>query len=778
MRNARTPAPPSGDDPGGAPARNGNDDGKGNDDGNGNDDGKGNGSGTGVFERIATFAYRHKWRALALWTAVLIGVLALAGVAGNEYRNDFSLPGTDSHKALETMERHGSAQAGDSVEIVLHDPDGIRTARVQERVEPMLDKVEALPGVAQVRSPYEDRAAVAGDGETGYATVTLDGTAGVDVSTEETRRIIDTAQDSAGDGLQVELGGDAVRNASEEGGGGAEGAGIMGALVILVFLFGSLVAASLPVITALFAVGSTMGLIILASHFATLADFTPPLMMLVGLGVGIDYALLIFSRYRSELLSRPDGDTDPRTGAARPAGERAAGIALDAAGRTVFFAGCTVIIALLGLVALGLGSLQGVALAMALTVLLTMVASLTLLPALLSVFGGRIQRNVAKRAARRAARGGREEGAGWRRWGSGVQRHPWAALVLAVAALGALAAPALDMRLGFADAGNDAADSTSRKAYDLLADGFGPGFNGPLIVVADGGGSGSGSGSDGDGKPVASAAAELRTALLDTPGIAAASPPIPTKDPSAATVIAYPESSPQDEATSDLVASLRDDVLPPLERDTDTEFLVGGATAAAQDFSSTVSERMPLFVAIVVGLSALLLMAVFRSVLIPLKAAVLNLLSIGASLGVITLVFQEGWFGAQPGPIESFIPVMIFAIVFGLSMDYEVFLLSRIHEEWERTKDPALAVREGLAHTGRVITAAAAIMIVVFAAFILSPDRMLQQFGLGLAVAILLDAVLIRCLIVPAVMQLLGRSAWWLPKPLARLLPKVELEHH
>ncbi|MCT2592848.1 MMPL family transporter [Streptomyces sp. N2-109] len=748
----------------------------------------GNEGGPGIFERIAAFSFRHKWRALALWAGVLIGVQALSGVMGSDYHNDFSLPGTESHQALETMERHGAAQAGDSVQIVVQDEDGLRTSANEKRVGDMLGKVARLDGVSGVVSPYEDKAAISRDGTIGYATVTLDGQA-EEVPKEDRVQLIDTAQEFDGDELRVELGGDAIRNAEESGGGGAEGAGILGALVILVFLFGSLVAASLPVITALFAVGSTMGLIVMASHFVTLADFTPPLMMLVGLGVGIDYALLIFSRYRSELLVEAAKDgTLTGTGGASGTGadsasgkaagkaadgnraglERAARVALDAAGRTVFFAGCTVIIALLGMYALGLGSLQGVALAMALTVLITMIASLTLLPALLSAFGARIQRSVLKRARKQAARGGKEDGAAWRRWGSGVQRHPWAALLIAVVALGALASPALNMRLGFADAGNDAETTTSRQAYDLLADGFGPGFNGPLIVVADGA----------DGEPVEDAAGTLRTALQDTSGIAAVSPAIPTKDPSAALVIAYPESAPQDEATSDLVKALREDVLPPVERETGTEFLVGGSTAAAEDFSSTVQDRIPVFVAIVVGLSALLLMAVFRSVLIPLKAALLNLLSIGASLGAITLVFQEGWFGAQPGPVESFIPVMIFAIVFGLSMDYEVFLLSRIHEEWERTKDPAHAVREGLAHTGKVITAAAAIMIVVFAAFILSPERMLQQFGLGLAVAILLDAVLIRCLIVPAVMQLLGRRAWWLPAPLARLLPRVEIEHH
>ncbi|MDT9690474.1 MMPL family transporter [Streptomyces sp. P9(2023)] len=713
-----------------------------------------------VFERLAGFSYRHRWSAVLLWIVVVVAATGASTAVGSAYHNDFSLPGTDSQTARTVLERHGSAQATDAtLQIVVKDERGVNEKTVHARVQGLLDTVEGLPGVRDVRSPYEERAAVSGNGTVGYATVTLDDAA-ENTDRAEVTKIIDTVRAAQGDGLTAAVGGDAARGAEEGGGGAAEGAGMLGALVILVFLFGSLVAASLPVVTALFAVGSSIGLIALASHLADVADFTPPIMMLVGLGVGIDYALLIFSRHRAELLH-----------GAEP--ERAARAALDAAGRTVFFAGCTVIIALMGLVVLGLGSLQGVALAVALTVLVTMAASLTLLPALLGIFGRRIQRQVTKRAEKAT----RPEGARWRTWATAVQKRPWAALLVSVAALGALAAPALDMRLGFADAGNDAPTTSSRQAYDLLAEGFGPGFNGPLIVVADGSGTGGGAAvGDGGAGGGERAGQALRQALENTDGIAAATAPIPTKDAAVSTVIAFPESAPQAEATSELVDRLRTEILPPVERATGAELLVGGPTAATEDFATTVSDRMPLFVAIVVGLSALLLLLVFRSVLIPVKAALLNLLSIGAAIGVITLVFQHGWFGVQPGPIEAFIPVMIFAIVFGLSMDYEVFLLSRIHEEWERTGDPQGAVREGLAATGKVITAAAAIMIVVFSAFVLSPDRMLQQFGLGLAVAILLDAVVIRCLIVPAVMQLLGRRAWWLPAPLARILPKVQLE--
>ena len=474
-------------------------------------------------------------------------------------------------------------------------------------------------------------------------------------------------------------------------------------------------------------------------------------MILVGLGVGIDYALLIFARYRAELVR----GADPETATVN---------ALDAAGRSVFFAGCTVILALLGLVAFGLGSLQGMALSVALTVLVTMLAALTLLPALLGVFGRRFARQFVRRAKRRAAKGRAAEGTLWRRLAAVVQRRPLAALLVAGVLLGGLAFPAFGMRLGFSDAGSDPSGSTSREAYDLLSTGFGPGFNGPLLVVTDGGQD--------------AAAAAART-LSGTPGVQAAADPVPTQDGRAATVLVFPTSAPQDAETSRLVGSLRDDVLPGVSAQTGATYLVGGATAAAEDYSGKVADRLPLFVAIVVGLSLVLLMLVFRSVLVPLKAALLNLLSIGAALGALTLVFQDGWFGVEPGPIEAFLPVMIFAIVFGLSMDYEIFLISRIHEEWTRSpRDPSHAVREGLAHTGAVITAAGAIMVAIFGAFMLSPDRMLQQAGLGMSVAIFVDAVIIRCLIVPAAMELMGRRAWWLPAPLARLLPKVELERH
>jgi RND superfamily putative drug exporter len=658
------------------------------------------------FERLAGWSRRRRWLAVMLWVVALAGITLASQAIGSEYHNDTELPGTQSQQIADLLP---DSTAG-TIQVVAEGDLG--------KFPAVLDKVKTLPHVASIQQPTVS-------GSIGFATVTLDGK---DVPAEDIRRVIDTAKSTD---LRVELGGDAVRGAEESSGGGAEGAGMLAALVILVLMFGSLLAAGLPLITAVFAVGGTVGIIMLASHLVDLPDYAPPVMILVGLGVGVDYALLIFARYRSELLGGADRD-------------QAATKALDTAGRSVSFAGCTVIIALLGLLALGLGSLQGLALAVTLTVLLTLVASLTLLPALLSILGKRIERAVMRRAHK-------QNGNRWRSWASAVQRRPWPALVLAVAALGALSLPALGMRLGFADAGTEAPSATSRQAYDLLAKGFGPGFNGPLVVVAQG---------------------EAPTeALARTPGVAKVLPP--QQLPDGTLTLLYPTTAPQDAATNELVGRLRNDVLPKL----DGTYLVGGATAAADDFAEAVSDRLPLFILVVVGLSALLLMVVFRSILVPLKAAVLNLLSIGAALGVVTMVFGDGMFGVQGGPIEAFVPVMIFAIVFGLSMDYEVFLLSRMHEEWKRTGDAGHAVREGMASTGGVITAAAAIMIVVFGAFLLSPDRMLQQFGLGLAVAVLLDALVIRCLIVPAVMRLFGPAAWWLPRRLDRRLPEVALEH-
>lgn len=687
--------------------------------------------------RLSAWSRRHHWTAVICWVLVLVGITAGSMAAGDDYRNDFSLPGTESQELLDRYAEHAPEQEGDSVTVVAQADDGL--AGHQDEIDELVSALEEQDHVELVQPPSAEGGTLTRDGTLGLVTVVLDGPSG-EIPDQSARDILDTALDAETDDLRVEVTGDIIREVAEsEAAGGAEGAGMLAALVILLFLFGSLLAATLPLITAVFAVGTTVGVIALASHVATIPDYTPPVLMLVGLGVGIDYALLVFARFRSELVH----------GATR---EQAADTALDTAGRAVLFAGATVVIALLGLLTLGLASLEGLALAVTLTVLMTMLASLTLLPCLVTLFGRRLERSVRRHAERARAKG-REPGRRWRAWADAVARRPVLPLLAAVVVLGALSVPALSMHLGFADAGNDHPSTTTRQAYDLVADGFGPGANGPLVVATEGD----------------QAAAEAAYAVLsEHDGIASATPPRPTEDGELFTSLAFPTTSPQDEETADLVEQLR--------RDLPDETVVGGATAATVDFADAVAERFPLFVGVVVLLSAVLLLMVFGSVAIAVKAAVLNLLSIGAALGVITLVFDQGLAFAQPGPVEAFVPVMIFAIVFGLSMDYEVFLVSRMHEEWRRTGDAATAVREGLARTGGVITAAAGIMIVVFGAFVFSPDRMLQQFGLGLATAVLLDALVIRCLVVPAVLSLLGERAWWAPRWLARALPSVRVD--
>jgi RND superfamily putative drug exporter len=689
--------------------------------------------------RLSRWAQHHRRLALALWLVVLAGTIAISSVVGDAFYDDHRLPGTESQALVDLLEERGLVQAGDTIQLVFTDPGGVESEPARQRVGSLLANVADLPSVVGVDDPYQSPGAISADGTVGFATVILDGQI-ADIPVADVRTIIDTTQAADGDGLEFALGGEAVRTAEAGEGGGAEGAGTLAALVILVFMFGSLLAASVPLITAIFAVGTTLSVMVLASHVITLPTYLPPLMMLVGLGVGIDYALLIFARWRSEILA----------GATR---QQAADLALDKAGRSVLFAGCVVIVALLGLYALGLGPLQAVALGVALTVLVTMIAAVTLLPALLSMFGRRIERRVRARAAKAK----REPGHRWRRWAGFIEHRPWTPLALVLAGLILLSLPALGMRLGFSDAGSESESHTSRVAYDRLAEGFGPGFNGPLVVVSEG------------DESVAGAAA---SAIGGIDGVDQVTP-AQQVGPGLWLSLVMSDSGPQDEQTAELVHTLRDDVLAAQADQTGATYWVGGASAAAIDFADAVEGRLLLFLLIVVGVSTLLLVVMFRSVWIPVKAAVLNLLTISASLGVVTLIFQRGALGFQPGPIEAFVPVMVFAIVFGLSMDYEVFLVSRMREHWQRTGDARAAVRDGLANTAGVITAAAAVMMVVFGAFILSDTRMLQQFGLGLAVAIFLDAVVIRCLVVPSVMRLLGRHAWWVPRWLDRVLPPI-----
>ncbi len=711
---------------------------------------------TSLLVRVARFSISHRRFVLLGWLGAFAIAVVLSGAVGTRHASDFSLPGTDSQRATDLLQRDFPAQAGDVDQIVLYTPHGkVSEAAVRARTQPMFARVAKLPHVTGVQSPYASggSTAISRDGRIAFATVTFDKRAN-DLSKSTVQRVIKTAQSVGGRGLQVELGGQGIEQAQQPSFGFASAVGLMAAIVVLLVTFGSFVAMGLPIVTAIFGLGTGVGLIALGSHFIDMPDFSTELALMIGLGVGIDYALFIVTRFRENLHA--GASVDDATVAA-----------MDTAGRAVLFAGATVIIALLGMFALGVNFLYGVAVSSALAVLLTLIASLTVLPALISRFGERLGRR--RRERRRPATGQGRSARGWGRWAGWVSRHPWTGLVAGLGIMLVLCVPALSMRSGSSDAGNDPAGKTTRKAYDLLARGFGPGFNGPLVVAAE-------LPRTGD----AAAVSQISSALSSTPDVASVAPP--RVSPSGRTVVltAFPHSAPEAQATTNLVHKLRDQRIPPLERGTGANVFVGGPTAAQIDVSHVLASKLPLFIGVVVALSALLLMLVFRSLVIPVQAALMNLLSIGAALGVVVAVFQWGWlggvFGVTAGPIDAFIPVMLFAIVFGLSMDYEVFLVSRVHEQWVRRRDPTQAVVSGLGSTGRVITAAATIMVCVFLSFVLVDVRPVKMFGLSLASAVFLDAFVVRSLLLPAVLVLLGRWTWALPKWLERRLPHLAVD--
>ncbi|MET0558800.1 MAG: MMPL family transporter [Solirubrobacterales bacterium] len=706
--------------------------------------------------RFATWTTGHRKTVIVGWIVALFVIGGISGSVGADFAEEFKLPASDSKEAFDLLENKFPAQSGDAAQIVFKAEGGVDTPAVKNKMEPVFTEIERFPHVSEVASPYEKggAAAISDDGEIAYATIQFDA-AGNKLDKEKTREIIAIAEKPSGDGLQVELGGNLIAEAEQEEGDSSFAIGLLAAMVVLLITFGSVVAMGLPIITALFALGVGLSLVTIGTHVFDTANFALVLAAMIGLGVGIDYALFIFTRFRNGL----DEGLKPRD---------AAIAAVDTAGRAVLFAGITVIIALLGMFLLGLTFLYGVATAAALAVLFTMIAALTLLPALLTIVGHRVDR------LRIPGLGSREpttaENTKWYRWSREIQRRPWLAAILSGGLLIILCIPTLSLRLGTNDAGTEPPNKTTRQAYDLLAEGFGPGFNGPFVMVAALPAKGDDAG-----------LTELKQALEDEEGVAATTDVTLNSAQNTGVFQVYPTTSPQSEATTELLDRIRDDLIPPIERKTKAQLHVGGINAIFEDFGNAITEKLPLFIGVVVLLSALLLMAVFRSVLVPLKAVLMNLLSIGAAFGLIVAVFQWGW-GASligvdnTGPIISFFPIFLFAIVFGLSMDYEVFLMSRIHEEWEHKKDATEAVTRGLALTGRVITAAAAIMVTVFASFMLGDERIIKLFGLGLAAAVFIDAVIIRSVLVPAIMQLLGTRAWWLPSWLDRILPKLHVE--
>ncbi|MGW6707085.1 MMPL family transporter [Streptomyces sp. NPDC054956] len=713
---------------------------------------------------IARWCMRHRLVAVLIWLLAFGGTAAAAIGAGTAFSNDYEVPGTESSKAHALLREGFPGQGGDSDTIVWRAPDhqSVRTPAVEERMARALDSIAGLPGVGSVAGPYgpepESAARISADGRTAHAVVTFDRQAD-SVPKAEAKAVVDAAKNpvTEADGLQVELGGRAIGLTEAPGAHLAEVIGVVIAALVLFLAFGSLAASLLPIATALVSVGTAYFGITLLGHAMPVADFAPMLGTLVGLGVGIDYALFIVTRHRKGLQR------------GLPV-EEAAENAVATTGRAVVFAGATVCIALLGMLVLRLNFLNGVAIAASLTVVLTVAASVTLLPALLSYIGTRA---LSRRERRRlAAEGPRPESVtGFAaRWSAFVERHPKLLGLLAAAVMVVLALPTLSLHLGTSDQGNNPATSTTRKAYDLLADGFGPGMNGPLTVVAR---------LDGAGDRVA--VDRLAESLRTTKGVASAGPAVFNRSGDTAFVTVVPDSSPQSRATSDLVDTLRQEVVPRAGHGNSMQVHVGGVTAGYDDFAEVIIGKLPLFVGVVIALGCVLLLLAFRSIGIPVKAAAMNVAAVASSFGVVVAIFQWGW-GSEAlglgsaGPIEPFLPVIMVSVLFGLSMDYQVFLVSRMYEEWLETGDNKRAVRVGLAETSRVINSAAVIMISVFLAFVLSGDRLIAMFGIALAAAVALDAFVLRTLLVPALMHMLGAANWWLPAWLDRRLPRISIE--
>jgi RND superfamily putative drug exporter len=755
-----------------------------------------------VFARLGRWCHDRRRIVLALWVLAIVAGGAVLSAVGTKSRSEFTLPDVESRRGIDILDKGFAGRGtGDSGSIVFRAEQGVDAPEVKRAMAPFIEKVGRIKGIDAVISPYgplgasQISARGADAGKIAYASVELD----ADTTFEHTHTIAKQIRSMTPhvDGVRVYLGGQPFADFQPPS---SELLGLSFAIVILILSFGSVLAMGLPVGVALAGIGVGTILAGLLGHVFSMPDFATTLGVMIGLGVGIDYALFIVTRFREDLHQGRDV-------------REATIVAIDTAGRAVLFAGTTVVISMLGMLIMGIAFVEGLAIAAAVVVAVTMFASLTLLPALLGFAGARVEmtrwrgllaaalvafalvgmgleiqpmliglplavivllaslavRPLRREVPRRPPKPRRQQAA--YRWSRLIQRRPWPAFVAGVVLLGVLALPVFALRLGFSDEGNYPKDTPTRKAYDLLARGFGPGFNGPLLLATD--------------VPAGTNSAALdgvRDALVDTPGIAEVSPTFPNRagTPTAALWRVIPTTAPQAEATTKLVDHLREDVLPRAERGTKLDVAVTGFVAIQVDFSDYLAKRLLVFFAVVLSLSFLLLMVVFRSVLVPLKAVVMNLLSIGAAYGVVVALFQWGWgepvLGVAGAPIEPFMPMMLFAIVFGLSMDYEVFLLSRVKEEWDRTGDSHLSVADGLAATARVISAAAAIMVFVFGSFLLEHDRVIKLFGTGLATAVLLDATVVRMLLVPATMELLGDRNWWLPRWLDRLLPRIDVE--
>ncbi|MFD3617583.1 MMPL family transporter [Streptomyces sp. NPDC058676] len=718
----------------------------------------------GALRRLGEWCARHFVIVVVAWLVVLGALEALNHSHGGTYSDNFSLPGVQSQEGLDVLKEHDPAAGGYSSQIVLHDGQKALTS-LSSQMSTTVGDLQKLPHVLAVQNPLSGQASKVGpitsDGKTAYITVRFD----VQPSTLGDAYLdgVDNAvQPLRAAGAEVEYGGplgELARPAADDR--VSELIGFAVAIVVLLVGFGSVLAAGLPLLTALISViGGLACLGLLAAAF-TFATVSPTLATMIGLGVGIDYALFLITRHRQNLMDGKD-----------PVGS--AGQAAATSGRAVLVSGCTVIVALAGLSASGVSFISKLGVAAAVTVVSAVLGALTLVPALLGLIGTRIDRYRVKHpvAETDAAAGAVSEGT-WHRYAQRVARRPWRFLAAGVTTVVILAIPVLSIQLGHIGDGADPTSFTDRRAYDLMTDAFGPGSNGPLTVVID-----QTSVPSSQRDTLTSTAQKTLNAVA---GASAVTTLTPTQDGDVLIATVYSEKSPQSADTTDLTNRLVDDTLPAAVSGTDAKGYVTGTTAAQVDFRDIVASRLPLIIGVVVALSFLIILIVFRGLLVALKAAVLNVLSITASYGVVVAVFQWGWGGPALGvsgkvPIESYVPMMMFAIIFGLSMDYEIFLLSRVHEAWLRTGDAKASVAHALEITARVISCAALIMVSVFAAFIVSDNIVVKMLGLGLAVSVLIDATVVRLLMVPAVMTLLGRHAWWTPRLLDRILPHIDTE--
>ncbi len=719
--------------------------------------------------RLARWCFTHRRTVLAAWLLLLVVALGGARAAGGAFNSDLSLPGTDSQAAVSLLTQHYPAAAGETDQVVFQATGGatIESAQVRGPVTKALARVSALPGIASVTSPYAAAGTtqVSRDGTVAFARVTWDKQPD-QITAADAGALITAAQSAGGPGAHVSLGGASITNSERAKPGPSVAVGVVAALAILLLVFGGAVLAALtPLAGAALALVIGSSAITLLSHGLTVASASTDLAVLIGLGVGVDYGLFVVSRHRAAV----------RAGRSY---EDAVAEAVNTSGRTVLFAGLTVCVALLGEFALGVSFLDGLSAAAAVTVALTIATALTLLPALLGFLGPRVL-SRRERAGLAGNSPAREDPRGiGSRWARLVERHSLLTALTSLAAIVLIALAVAGLRLGTSDASTDPAGWTTHQSYAALAEGFGPGFNGPLELV----------GQVNSPRDLTSFG-RLLTAAAHTPEVAAVTPPQVSPDRHAVLATLYPATAPQDQRTLTLVSTLRDGLIPQVEHGSALVVHVGGQTATAIDFAHVLGSKLPLFVAVVVILAFILLAAVFRSLLIPLVASALNLLSVVAALGAITAVFTKGW-GASllglsgTGPVDAFLPVVMFSVLFGLSMDYEVYTVSRMQEEWRRLRSRQesatwrnhAAVTTGQAHSTRIVTAAAGIMILVFGSFLPGGHHLLQEFGFGLGFSVLIDALLIRSMLLPAVMHLIGPANWYLPARVGRALPRFDVE--